>query len=223
MKIEQIVEEIEKEYKKLREEHPLREVTDYARKIADIPRPYSVTNLQHFSQAFLNVIKKLSPKDSVLETEKEEASPVSISSEEEEVWKTKEYLAGVIDSEGSFPVHVVRGRELYYLSHEFTITVLGTREWVSTADYLKSLYGGHTRISHRFYYEWRLSETEPLIRFLNDIIPHLGIKRTDAERMRTSLLAYKEIVDRGRPTPEQWDEWLTKFRLREEFRPLVVS
>ncbi|KPV65494.1 MAG: hypothetical protein AOA65_0098 [Candidatus Bathyarchaeota archaeon BA1] len=66
LKLEQIDDEIEREYKRLwKEEHA--EVTDYAKKIADIPRPYSATSIQHFSQAVLNVIEKLSPKVEVTE------------------------------------------------------------------------------------------------------------------------------------------------------------
>lgn len=140
-----------------------------------------------------------------------------------EVWKTKQYLAGVIDSEGSFlvrPDYDAKTKR-WFLHHWFDIKLLATKEWVKIADYLQSIYGGHIYVVARYYYRWMLITAQELLRFLNDFIPYLSIKRTDAERLRESLLAYMEIVDKGKPTAEYWREWIRRFGLRE-FKPLVV-
>jgi len=138
------------------------------------------------------------------------------------VWKTKQYLAGVIDSEGSFAIVIRSAKGLYYPLHTFTVKLLATREWIEMANYWTAIYGGRTYMverklvegRHRKDYRWVIYETETLLRFLNELIPYLSIKRMDAEKLRKSLIAYKAIIDKGRPTREFWEEWIRRYGLR---------
>ena len=128
------------------------------------------------------------------------------------------YLAGLIDGEGSFSVSIFYDKKakLWYLAHDFTMGMLATKEWKDIVEYLKTTYGGSTHFHDgERYYVYRIRRTDDYLRFLDDFIPFLRIKRSDAERVRTSLIAYKAMPfdTRGKATREQWKEWLRRHSL----------
>ncbi|KPV62168.1 MAG: hypothetical protein AOA65_2060 [Candidatus Bathyarchaeota archaeon BA1] len=128
---------------------------------------------------------------------------------------SRDYLAGVFDSEGSFHVSVrkmeYRGRTTHYPEHRFSIVLMATKEWLNIVNYLKATYGGYASpINYARYYAYAISEKEALLRFLDDFIPHLKIKRTEAERLRKSLIAYEEKTNKGM-THEEIIEWIVEW------------
>lgn len=127
---------------------------------------------------------------------------------------TNEYLAGIIDSEGSFFIAPVRDTrtEMYFLEHRFEIELLAAKEWMDIADHLLFTYGGHTRTTKRNFYRWTIRKEEELLPFINHFLPLLKIKRTDAQTLNQSLQAYKKLIAKGKPTKRYWTGWIQKFK-----------
>ena len=130
-------------------------------------------------------------------------------------WKTMLYLAGLIDGEGSSVTGTYHSKEIgyYYLEHRFHITMSPTKEWIEIREYLVSVYGGRKATLNKFY-RWTLERREDLLKFLDDFIPYLHIKRRDAEILRKSILEYLKVVDKGKTAREEWEKWLRERGIR---------
>jgi len=133
-----------------------------------------------------------------------------------EVWKAPKYLAGLIDGEGSFSALIIEVRpRTWYLQFSFTMGLLATEEWMNIANHFAETYGGRAdfRNGKRYYY-LDITRADKLLKFLDDYIPLLTIRRGDAEALRKALLDYTAIVDKAKTTKEEWEEWLKARKLR---------
>ena len=108
--------------------------------------------------------------------------------------KTKGYIAGIIDGEGSLMVYPFKSKEGYTI-YQARLAVGNTKK--ELIDYLEKTTGiGRVRVSHTsqgkpFYY-WALHGNN-IRKFLPSILPYLLLKRKQAEL----LLEYLSIVKVG--------------------------
>jgi len=106
---------------------------------------------------------------------------------------SKEYLAGLIDGEGSFPVYNYTDKQgRCYENRRFTIANKNSEEFRKIIDYLGYKYGGSITLykpkkREYFYLFWYLVKHESLMIFVDDFIPYLKIKKDDAIRLRERL------------------------------------
>ncbi len=116
--------------------------------------------------------------------------------------RTKGYIAGIIDGEGSLMVYPFKTKKGYVI-YQSRLAVCNTKK--ELIDYLMKTTGiGRTRVSHTplrkpFYY-WALS-SENIRKFLPIIFPYLLLKRKQAEL----LLEYLSIVKVGYRHPQGED------------------
>lgn len=109
----------------------------------------------------------------------------------------------MIDSEGCFAVTPREVAGKWYLPHVFAIALLAQKNGKpSHTTFTLNMEDVYTKHGKDIITEWVIYRENQLLKFLNDYIPYLKIKRDGAERLRTSLIAYVQLSSKGKPTRE---------------------
>lgn len=132
-----------------------------------------------------------------------------------------EYIAGVLDADGSFSI-LRKRRPGLANGHDYRAAVqlswIETPRTLAVLEHLRDRYGGRIAREERAtntIIRWHIwsRKTEPLLR---DVLPHLQLKREQAE----CLLQHLELVHPGNRRPCPPEVWAERARLSERVRTL---